>query len=144
MKGWQPPGIDDTELSVASRINCPYEKVIDGSGERVKELVDDVARFSAIEELLHQRLNSLGDPTRTETRKFNYVASISETDPGLLLVDEYRAEHLSPAGFPDQIATNGFAVLALVFHPRMRDAFEMKLSSPSRKETNKQLPPSLF
>jgi tetratricopeptide (TPR) repeat protein len=126
MKGWQPPGIDDTELSVASRINCPYEKVIDGSGERVKELVDDVARFSAIEELLHQRLNSLGDPTRTETRKFNYVASISETDPGLLLVDEYRAEHLSPAGFPDQIATNGFAVLALVFHPRMRDAFEMK------------------
>lgn len=126
MKVWQPLGIDDAELSVASGINCPYEKVIDGSGERVKELVDDVARFSAVEDLLHQRLNSLGNPTRTETRKFNYVVTISETDPGFLSVDEYRAENLSLAGFPDQIATNGFAVLALVFHPHMRDAFEMK------------------
>jgi tetratricopeptide (TPR) repeat protein len=126
MKGWQPLGIDDTQLSVASGIDCPYEKVMDGSGERVKELVDDVARFSAVEDLLHQRLNSLGHPTRTETRKFNYVASISETDPGFLLVDEYRAAHLSLAGFPEQIASSGFAVLALVFHPRMRDTFEMK------------------
>jgi tetratricopeptide (TPR) repeat protein len=126
MKGWQPLGIDDVELSVASGINCPYEKVIDGSGERVREFVDDVARFSAVEDLLHQRLNSLGYPTTTETRKFNYVATISETDPGFLSVDEYRAEHLSLAGFPDQIASRGFAVLALVFHPHMRDTFEMK------------------
>jgi hypothetical protein len=126
MKGWQPVGIDDTRLSVASGVSCPYEKVIDGSGQRVKELVDNVARFSAVEDLLHQRLNGLGNPTRTETRKFNYVATISEPEPGFLSVDEYRAERLLLAGFPDHIASSGFAVLALVFHPHMRDTFEMK------------------
>jgi hypothetical protein len=40
-------------------------------------------------------------------------------------VNEYRADKLNLAGYPDQIASTGFAALALVFHPLMRDNFEM-------------------
>jgi tetratricopeptide (TPR) repeat protein len=126
VKSWQPPGIDDIKLNVAAGIACPTETVIDESGKRVQELVEDVTRFAAVEDLFHQRLDAYGLPIRTETRKFNYVASISEQQPGFLSVDEYRADKLELTGYPDQIASTGFAALALVFHPHMRDNFEMK------------------
>jgi len=40
------------------------------------------------------------------------------------LADEYRSELQTIADFPDRIAS-GFAALAPVFHPHMRDSFEM-------------------
>jgi hypothetical protein len=125
VKGWQPPGVDEIQVSVAQGVDCPAEKVIDESGKRVQEFVDDVTRFSAVEDLFHQALDHYGNPVRTETRKFNYVASISEPQPGFLSVDEFRADKLSLSGYPDNIASTGFAALALVFHPHMRDSFEM-------------------
>jgi len=126
LTSWQPPGIDDVKLNVAAGVACPAEKVIDESGKRVQELVEDVMRFAAVEDLFHQRLDAYGLPIRTETRKFNYVASISEQRPGFLSVDEYRADKLNLTGYPDEISSTGFAALALVFHPHMRDNFEMK------------------
>jgi len=125
VKAWQPPGIDEIKLSLAPGVACPSEKVVEESGKRVQELVEDVTRFAAVEDLFHQALDEYGTPVRTETRKFNYVASISEPQPGFLAVDEYRADKLSLSGYPDNIASTGFAALALVFHPHMRDNFEM-------------------
>jgi hypothetical protein len=37
--------------------------------------------------------------------------------PGFLSVDEFRADKLNLEGYPDHIASTGFAALALVFHP---------------------------
>ena len=125
VKSWQPPDIDDLKLSLAPGVACPSEKVIEESGKRVQELVEDVTRFAAVEDLFHQSLDEYGNPVRTETRKFNYVASISEPQPGFLSVDEFRADKLSLTGYPDNIASTGFISLALVFHPHMRDSFEM-------------------
>ena len=125
VKSWQPPGIDDVKLALAPDAVCPTAQVIDESGKRVQEFVEDLARFSAVEDLFHQALDEYGSPVRTETRKFNYVASISEPRPGFLSVDEFRADHLNLEGYPDHIASTGFAALALVFHPHMRDNFNM-------------------
>jgi len=122
---WEPPSLDEVKPPVAAGVTCPSEKVIQASGERVKQLVDDVSRFAAVEDLLHQSLDDLGNPIRSETRKFNYVVSISEPEPGSLVVDEYRADRLHLSDYPDQIASSGFAALALVFHPNMRDDFEL-------------------
>lgn len=125
MKTWRPPSIDDVSPALVPGVLCPSAKVMEESGKRVQELVQDVERFAAVEDLLHQSLDQFGIPTRTQTRKYNYVASISEPQPGFLSVDEYRAEKLTLAGYPDQIASVGFAALALVFHPDMRDNFAM-------------------
>jgi len=125
-KSWQPPGIDQVKVALASGVACPSEKVAEETGKHVSELADDVARFSAIEDLFHQNLDRFGNPIRTETRKYNYVASISEPEPGFLAVDESRAEKIELEGYPDKIASTGFAALALVFHPHMRDNFDMK------------------
>jgi tetratricopeptide (TPR) repeat protein len=125
VKTWQPPGLDDLKPTVAAAVACPSTEVIEKSGKRVEDLVDDVARFAAVESLFHQALDSYGIPVRTEERKYNYVASISEPEPGFLAVDEFRAEKLTLAGYPDQIASTGFAVLALIFHPHVRENFEI-------------------
>jgi tetratricopeptide (TPR) repeat protein len=126
VKSWQPPGIDQIKVTLASGVACPSEKVAEETGKHVGELADDVARFSAIEDLFHQNLDVFGNPIRTETRKYNYVASISEPEPGFLAVDESRADKIELEGYPDKIASTGFAALALVFHPHMSDNFDMK------------------
>jgi tetratricopeptide (TPR) repeat protein len=123
LKSWKPPGLDDVKLSLAPGVECPSERVLEGSGQRVQEFVEDVARFAAVEDLFHQALDQFGIPIHTEIRKYNYVASISEPQPGFLAVDEFREEKLTVAGYPDQISATGLAALALVFHPHMRDNF---------------------
>ena len=125
VKPWQPPSIDDVKLALAPGVVCPADKVIDQSGRRVQELADDVTRFSAVEDLFHQPLDEFGNAIRTETRQYNYVASISEPEPGFLSVDEYRAQKLSLTDYPGNIASTGFAGLAFVFHPHVRDNFDM-------------------
>jgi tetratricopeptide (TPR) repeat protein len=122
---WRPPGIDEAKPSVSEGANCPLNNVIDMSGQRVKELVDNVSRIAAIERLLHEQVNEMGNPTSKETRDYDYVATIAERTGGGLGVDEDRFERLTKADSPDGISSSGFAILALIFHPSMRDDFEM-------------------
>ena len=126
VKPWQPPGIDEVKVAIAPDVSCPADTVLDGSAKRAQELVANVTRFAAIEDLAHQSLDEFGNPYRTETRKYNYVASITESEPGYLAISEYRADRIATSDYPDKIASTGFAGLALVFHPDVRDAFEMK------------------
>ncbi len=125
VKDWQPPSVDDSKPAVAAGVACPTEMVVSLAGKQVKQLADDVARFAAIEDLVHERLDTVGYPITRETRKFNYVVSITDTPPNGLELSEYRSEHSGPPEFPDNIASSGFISLALVFHPAMRDEFQM-------------------
>jgi tetratricopeptide (TPR) repeat protein len=122
---WAPPGVDDARPYVAAGVSCPTKDVIEASGERVKELVDNITRFAAIEDLMHEQLDSSGNPISKETRKFDYVASITGVRPGLLSTDEYRDIRYGVSDLPDGIVTVGFVTLALIFHPDMRDDYQM-------------------
>jgi len=123
VRPWQPAAIDNNKPSIAANVSCPTD-IVEKTSARVEELVRDVSRIAAIEHLLHEQLDEMGDAITKENRTFNYVASFSEVS-GSIAVDEYRQEHLGIADFPDQISSSGFATLALVFHPKMRDGFEM-------------------
>ncbi len=122
---WRPPGVDESNPPVADGVNCPLSTVIDMSGQRVKDLVDNVSRIAAIEGLVHEQVNEMGNPASKEIRNYDYVATIAEDKGGGFAVSEYRSERMTRANFPDGIASNGFAVLALVFHPSMRENFDM-------------------
>jgi tetratricopeptide (TPR) repeat protein len=121
---WGPPGVDELKPSVAPGVTCPYQQVMDGAGERVKQFVDNIAKFAAIEDMTHEQLDKTGNPITKETRKFTYVASITEATPGFLQTDEYRNLRYGLADLPDHIVTSGSMTLALIFHPDMRDSFE--------------------
>lgn len=123
---WRPPNIDDVKPVLAPGVSCPAETVIDESGKRVQEFVHDIERFAAIEELFHQALDSFGFPIRAEKRKYNYVAAVSQNALGIVSIDEYRSDKVTLSGYPDQIASTGFATLALILHPDMRGDFELQ------------------
>src|SRR5579863_1670002 len=122
---WQPPGVDEAKPSVAAGVACPAADVLAKAGDRVEELVDNVGRFAAIEDLLHERLDNQGNPTTRETRKFDYAAYITQPRTGVLLVDEFRTERYGIDNLPDQIATSGFPALAMIFHPTMQPDYEL-------------------
>ncbi|HKW18282.1 MAG TPA: hypothetical protein VJO35_12315 [Terriglobales bacterium] len=129
VKSWLPPGIDEEKPSVAAGVACPTDKVITESGFKVEQFASNISKFAAIEDLVHERVDELGHAITKETRKYNYVAEISETKPGYLEVEEFRTENSQSSEFPDKefpdnMVTNGFPSLALVFHPDMRDNFE--------------------
>ncbi|MGP0018415.1 MAG: tetratricopeptide repeat protein [Candidatus Sulfotelmatobacter sp.] len=122
---WRPPDVDDAKPTLSPGIACPAAQVIDESGKRVQDLVRDLARFAADEELFHQSIDAFGFATRTETRKYDYVAMVSEPEPGAVFIEEYRSDKSAQAGYPDAIASTGFIALALVFHPDMQKDFDL-------------------
>jgi tetratricopeptide (TPR) repeat protein len=129
---WRPPGIDESKPSTSEGVNCPFDNVLEMSGQRVKELVDNVSRIAAIERLLHEQVNEMGNPTTRETRDYDYVATIAEHSGGGFGVDEDRFERLTRADSPDGISSSGFAALALIFHPNVRQDFEMSCEGLGR------------
>ena len=122
---WRPPDVDDTRPTLVPGATCPSAQVIDQSGKRVQELVRDLARFAANEQLFHQSIDAFGFATQTETRKYDYVATVSEPEPGSAFIEEYRSDTPGQAGYPDSIASTGFIALALVFHPNMQKDFDL-------------------
>lgn len=119
-----PADIDARKPSVAPSVQCPAN-VLEMAANRSKELVDSVAQFSAIEDMVHESLTAQGIPRSRETRKFNYLVSITEPNDSSLAVQEFRDSAGGVLDMPEQINTTGLAVLAIAFHPRFRDDFEM-------------------
>src|SRR6185437_4140160 len=124
--GWAPPDVDDEKPTLSGGAACPASRVIDGASKRAEELVDNISRFGARETMLHEDLDELGGPLTKETRKYDYLAQISEPKPGLLMIDEYRKGlGAYRDGYPDHIATIGVPILAMIFHPDLRADFDM-------------------
>lgn len=123
---WRPPNVDDVRPAIAPGTSCPAETVIEESGKRVQEFVRDIERFAAIEDLYHQALDAFGFPIRAEKRKYDYLATVSQSAAGLVSIEEYRSDKLTLPGYPDQIASTGFATLALILHPDLRGDFELQ------------------
>ncbi len=122
MQTWRPPDIDDVKPTLEPGIACPSAQVLAGAGERVQELVQDVTRFAAKEELFHKSLDGAGLSSHAETRRYDYVAAISP-ERGSVLIDEYHADRGPQGGDPDGISSTGFVMLAMVFHPGMQGDF---------------------
>ena len=121
---WLPSDVDHNKPPVVAGLGCPTQQVIEGAGNRVTELIANVEKISAIESIDYERFDQAGNSGISENRKFDYAATVSQK-PDVVLVDEYRSQRYDEKIMPDHIADNGFAVLALVFHPVMRDAFKM-------------------
>ena len=119
-----PADIDTRKPSVAPSVQCP-SNILDMASERSKELVDSVAQFSAIEDMVHESLTPQGAPRNREARKFNYLVSITEPAEGPLIVQEFRDSAGGVLDMPEQINTTGLAVLAIAFHPKFREDFDM-------------------
>jgi tetratricopeptide (TPR) repeat protein len=126
---WLPPDVDEKMPPVENvgeaGTSCDVGAVVAGVGRRIQELVGNVDRYTATESLYHESINKWGTPSSTETRKFNYLASIEEMRPGFFNVEEYRSVPGASAEFPDGVATLGLPSMALLFHPHNAGSFDM-------------------
>jgi len=130
LQTWRPPDIDDAKPTLAPGVACPSAQVLAAVGKTVQELVQDLTRFAADEDLFHQSLDGAGFSTHAETRKYNYVAAVSP-QPGGVFIDEYRLDKVPQGGDPDAIGSTGFVMLALIFHPQMQGDFDFDCEGQS-------------
>ena len=125
-ESWIPEDIDRAVPAVAPGVACSLPPVLEGAGQRIKELVQNVDRFTATEVLMHQDINHSGRMGRPVTVKFDYLVSISELRDGWLGVDEIRNRGRSLDLFPSHIATTGTPSVVLIFHPRYISDFRTR------------------
>ena len=129
---WLPPDVDERVPPVETDAACALDDVLQKAGKRIQELIINVDRFTATESLNHESINKWGLASSTETRKFDYVVSVSEHQSGRLIVDEYRHNRGSAADFPDGVATIGLPALVFIFHPNNAGAFDMNCEGLAR------------
>jgi hypothetical protein len=121
---WIPPDIDLEKLVVDLGTSCQLDQVIQATGDRVKELVENVDRFSATEKVEHSSLSPLGLEISKEIRKFEYMVEIRPFGARGLDVQEYRNGSVSTQQFPGHISTVGLPTMALVFHPYYQEKYD--------------------
>jgi hypothetical protein len=121
---WLPPDVDEQKAALDPNAPCQLDQVIQATGVRVKELVENVDRFTASENVDHYKLSPLGLEISKETRKFDYMVEIRPLGTHDLDVQEFRNGSVSGAQFPGHIATNGLPTLALVFHPYYQEKYQ--------------------
>lgn len=120
---WIPANIDASVPSVQPGVACSLPRVLRGASRRMSEFVENLQKVDATERLSEIRSIGTGPLGAHTTRTFDYVAIINRVGDGAFEVDEYRNGSLDPSVFPDDIATNGLAVMALILHPSMIPEF---------------------
>lgn len=122
---WLPPDVDSGVPPVEPQSPCNLAEVLQNAGRRIQELVDNVQRFTATESLLHENINKSGNVAGSEHRKYSYVVSIQEVQPGTFDVQEFLQRGSSPVDYPGGTATLGLPALVLIFHPFYSENFSM-------------------
>jgi tetratricopeptide (TPR) repeat protein len=130
--GWLPPDLDEKVPPVVPGAACSLDEVLEKSGERIREFVGNVDRFTATELVEHKSVNKWGIASTPEMRKFNYLVSIQEPRAGYFNVEEYRASTGAGEGFPEGVQTNGLPAMVLIFHPYNAGDFEMSCEGLAR------------
>jgi tetratricopeptide (TPR) repeat protein len=123
---WAPPDVDEEKLDVDTSEPCQLDRVVKAAGKRMQELVANVNRFTATENLEHIRLSPMGVEMSRESRKYKYVAEMRPIASTDLEVQEYRSGAAAKQGFPDGIATIGLSSLAMIFHPNLAERYEFR------------------
>jgi hypothetical protein len=116
---------DDGTEATEHQKPCAVESAIPGTSKEVRGFVENVNRISATEVVEHERSNKDGVVIEQKHHKFNYVAEVQETRPGILNMDEYRDGSPGQSGFPGELSTVGSTSLVLIFHPCHVKEFEM-------------------
>lgn len=124
LKAWKHADWDDDGLPLDQNVACPLDQLLRGAGERVKEFVGSMEKFTATERVEHYAIDKSGERRKAETRRFDYVAIVARDRTGGFWFEEYRNGTTDTQQFPANIATMGLPAIVLVFHPDFQDDFE--------------------
>ena len=105
--------------------------LLERTGERVKTFWDQLSSVASTETVLQEKLNPKGKAILNNRAKFDYLITL-RWDNGGMLVDESRLpvgqqQKKAPQG--TLLATQGFATLLMVFHPRFQSSYAFATAS---------------
>jgi len=120
---WMAHELEALVPPVESSVACSTDKVLEGVGERMEEFTSNLEKFAATELVEHYAVN--GDKVKgaPESRKFDYVVTVTQNRVGTFLLEEYRNGQAGPDQFPAHLATLGLPAMALLFHPQLATDF---------------------
>jgi hypothetical protein len=113
-------------------IPCPLTEILDQASDRATEMVDNLQRFTASEQIEHTEFKKNGKPRQSVDQQFSYVAEIDQAPSGAFWVEEYRMAktHRDPPPLSD----TGTAAFALIFHPQKISNFEFRCEGRTNVE----------
>ena len=123
---WRPHQLEEFVPRVDANVSCPTEDVVEGVGQRASEFVRTLEKFTATETVEHYPIDSSGARTGPERRSFAYVVTVTQSQEGAFVVDEFRNGGTDSEQFPGHVATNGLPAMSLVFHPALMGDFDFR------------------
>ena len=109
---------------IQSDVPCPLPEILHGASERAAEMVDNLQRFTATEEIRHTEFKRNGKPRNATNQLFSYVAEIAQGPSGGFWVEEDRSAKTESDSSP--LYDTGTAAFALIFHPQKIGNFEFR------------------
>lgn len=123
---WQAHELNKLVPSVDPSVACPLQEVLHGVGQRMKEFVASMEKFTATETLEHYTFDKSGELKEPEKRSFAYVVTVTRAFDGEFMFDEFRNGTQDRTLFPANLATLGLPAVGLVFHPQFAGQFEFQ------------------
>ncbi|MBI4462769.1 MAG: tetratricopeptide repeat protein [Acidobacteria bacterium] len=118
---WAPPDLDEVRPPVLTDVSCNQPEVVGALKRHATELVDNLQRFTATEQVESERVDEAGKVRASKARTFEYVVFIEKTPAGTLSVQEKRNGRVGLESFATY--ATGLAAMALVFHPIYAEDF---------------------
>src|SRR5579863_1385297 len=97
---WLPPGVDSAAPGNIGDAPCSLPAVLEGVGQRMKQLVDGLQKFRATEHIEHFKVDAAGKRESRQTRNFDYVVSVAQAPNGVFELDEFRNGGVDRSLFP--------------------------------------------
>ncbi len=101
------------------------EALLRSTGRSLESFWDQLSTVNCVESVQQQKLDSKGKATYRQESSFDYLVLLQMTG-NEVVVDESRTPIKEAAAQKNAplLVTNGFATLALIFHPVFQNAFE--------------------
>lgn len=109
---------------IQSDVPCPLPEILHRASERAAEMVDNLQRFTATEEIEHTEFKRNGKPRKVTNQLFSYVAEIAQGPSGGFWVEEDRSAKTETDSSP--LYDTGTVAFALILHPQKIGNFEFR------------------
>jgi Tfp pilus assembly protein PilF len=123
---WHPHELEEVVPPVAANVTCPTAEVLESTGQRMKEFVDALEKFTATETVEHYAFDPSGTRREPQARKYAYVAAVTLLNGQVFIIEEFRDGSVDPNQFPSRVATIGLPAIDLLFHPMLAGDFEFR------------------
>ena len=121
---WSPHELEEVVPPVDKSVACPVAEILQSTGQRMKEFVGTLEKFTATEMVEHYAIDPTGSREQRQTRKFAYVVAVTLVNDSRFMIEEFRDGSTSSDQFPARLATLGLPAIDLLFHPMLAGDFE--------------------